>query len=121
MLGWTQSGSNVCCFLSNTLHIEITAVYFTILRDAFIVLTKDLCIDINFMSLFRCQLLSSFHSSKLTLGGTITQFSADLYFSKIDFILSFTFLLSQFFLILFCNFCICRFFKVKFCLSTTNF
>ena len=40
-------------------------------------------------------------SSKLTSGGTNVQFPGDLYFSKIDFILSFVFLLSQFFLIIF--------------------
>ena len=74
-----------------------------ILRDVFTVVTRYFRIDINFISLFRCQLLRSFHSSKLTLGGTNRQFSGNLYFSKIGFILSFVFLLSQFFLVIFGN------------------
>ena len=55
------------------------------------------------MSLFHCQLLSSFHSSKLIIGGTNAQFPGDLNFSKIDFILSCIFLLSKFFLTIFAN------------------
>ena len=69
-----------------------------ILRDALIVLSRDSCIDINFISLFCCQQLSCFHRSKLTLGGTNTQFSQDLCLS-----LSFVFILLQFFLIVFAN------------------
>ena len=84
---------SILCTLKAPLYVSLR-----ILRDAFIVLTRDFCIDIY--SLFCCQLPSSFHSSKLTLGGTNTQFSEDLYFSKIDFILSFVFLLSQFYFLL---------------------
>ena len=57
-----------------------------ILRDALIVLIRDSCIDINFISLFCCQQLSCFYRSKLTLGDT-----------------SFVFILLQFFLIVFAN------------------
>lgn len=52
-----------------------------ILRGAFMVLIRNFCIDINFVSFFRCQHFRSFHSSELTLGVTNTPFSGDLYFS----------------------------------------
>ena len=61
----------------------------------------------KFYITFRCQLLSSFlHIYKLILRGTNKQFSRDLYFSKIDFMLSFDFSLSKFFLIIFANFAV---------------
>ena len=63
-------------------HWNHHCVSLRIFRDAFIVLTRDFCIDINFMSLFCCQLLCSFHSSKLTLGGTNTQFPGDFIFQR---------------------------------------
>ena len=89
-----------------------------ILRDAFIVLNKDCCVDINLYFLF--VVLSSFYSSKLTWGGTNTQFSGVLFF-KNRFHIVISLLTFPVFLNCFCKFCLWRFIKVRFFLNTINF